>query len=239
MGAGRLSATCWARPTRPPDAAVRDVVAVVSEPLLSPALLGLAEQMAAYYRAPTGEVLAAMLPPGLESRVARRWSIGDEVETDAGALDAEGLLDDRGFKRLSNTTWPARGRPTPPQPGSSGPPGGWRRRGAAPQRSRTIVRLERPGIPRGSVQRLVLEALTVDVPETLATVADRLGRPAGALLEPARGLEAAGFVSLDWETDVRDPLAHRELLPTLAGRWPRSRRRRCAPFATCPTGARS
>ena len=50
---------------------LKDVEAIVSEPMLTPDLLALAEEVAAYYRAPIGTTLAAMLPPGLESRVVR------------------------------------------------------------------------------------------------------------------------------------------------------------------------
>ena len=43
--------------------------------MLTPDLLALAEEIAAYYRAPIGTTLAAMLPPGLESRLDRRWEV--------------------------------------------------------------------------------------------------------------------------------------------------------------------
>ncbi|MEX0710528.1 MAG: hypothetical protein WD116_04920, partial [Chloroflexota bacterium] len=55
-------------------AELRSVEAVVSAPMLTPDLLALAEEIAAYYRAPLGTTIAAMLPPGLESRLERRWS---------------------------------------------------------------------------------------------------------------------------------------------------------------------
>ena len=53
------------------SAELREVEAVVSEPMLTPDLLALAEEIAAYYRAPVGTTLASMLPPGLESRLRR------------------------------------------------------------------------------------------------------------------------------------------------------------------------
>ena len=63
----------------PGDAEVADglkhVEAVVSAPMLTPDLLALAEEIAIYYRAPIGTTLAAMLPPGLESRLVRRWVV--------------------------------------------------------------------------------------------------------------------------------------------------------------------
>ena len=56
---------------------LKAVEAVVSAPMLTPDLLALAEDIATYYRAPIGTTLAAMLPPGLESRLVRRWVVED------------------------------------------------------------------------------------------------------------------------------------------------------------------
>ncbi|MGH2489410.1 MAG: hypothetical protein ACRDFR_07320, partial [Candidatus Limnocylindria bacterium] len=60
-----------------PDAveAPLPVEAVVSDPVLTPDLLALAEAIAVRYRAPIGTTLAAMLPPGIESRLERRWEV--------------------------------------------------------------------------------------------------------------------------------------------------------------------
>ncbi|MGH2383032.1 MAG: hypothetical protein ACRDG7_17665, partial [Candidatus Limnocylindria bacterium] len=55
--------------------ALKPIEAVVSSPMLTADLLALAEEIAAYYRAPIGTTLAAMLPPGLESRLVRRWQV--------------------------------------------------------------------------------------------------------------------------------------------------------------------
>ena len=55
----------------------------MSAPMLTPELLALAEEIAAYYRAPIGTTLAAMLPPGLESRLDRRW-VGSAAALPAG-----------------------------------------------------------------------------------------------------------------------------------------------------------
>src|SRR6266536_2131138 len=80
-----------------PEAPIKSVEAVVSGPMLTPDLLGLAEEIAVSYRAPIGTTLAAMLPPGLESRLERRWRIADASRLPAGmpdAVDAEGLLDE-------------------------------------------------------------------------------------------------------------------------------------------------
>ena len=56
---------------------------VVSGPLLTPDLLDLAEETIRY-RAPIGTTLAAMLPPGIESRLERRWELL-QPEGDAAA----------------------------------------------------------------------------------------------------------------------------------------------------------
>lgn len=61
----------------PSAVALREVEAVVSEPMLTSDLLDLAVEVAIHYRAPLGTTIAAMLPPGLESRVARRWFVAD------------------------------------------------------------------------------------------------------------------------------------------------------------------
>ena len=58
-----------ARGPEPRASSCATVEAVVSGPMLTPDLLALAEEIAAYYRAPLGTTLAAMLPPGLESRL--------------------------------------------------------------------------------------------------------------------------------------------------------------------------
>jgi primosomal protein N' (replication factor Y) len=73
---GRRLALGYVMPGDDEEAAgeLRDVEAIVSEPMLTPDLLELAEAIAAYYRAPIGTTLAAMLPPGLESRLVRRWA---------------------------------------------------------------------------------------------------------------------------------------------------------------------
>jgi len=42
---------------------LREVEGIVSAPMLTPDLLELAERIAAYYRAPVGTTVAAMLPP--------------------------------------------------------------------------------------------------------------------------------------------------------------------------------
>ncbi|MDQ2935345.1 MAG: hypothetical protein M3R49_10305, partial [Chloroflexota bacterium] len=73
------------------------VEAVISEPMLTPDLLALAEGLSIYYRAPLGTTLAAMLPPGLESRLERRWQVVDQ-----GALPgAAGTIEDGALRRMA------------------------------------------------------------------------------------------------------------------------------------------
>ena len=71
----------------PADADLSLVEAVVSAPMLTPDLLALAEEIAAYYRAPIGTTLAAMLPAGLESRIERRWDLLQPDDLPAGLAD--------------------------------------------------------------------------------------------------------------------------------------------------------
>ena len=92
-----------------PNGDLKSVEAVVSSPMLTPDLLALAEEIAAYYRAPIGTTLAAMLPPGLESRLARRWEIMDTAGLPGGLaelVDPDGRVADATLMRFA----PARGR---------------------------------------------------------------------------------------------------------------------------------
>src|SRR6185312_14949540 len=88
---------------------LKTVEAIVSEPMLTPDLLALAEEIAAYYRAPIGTTLAAMLPPGLESRLVRTWVVedADALPEDLGPLvDESGRIGDASLQRHG----PRRGR---------------------------------------------------------------------------------------------------------------------------------
>lgn len=197
-----------------PDATgdLRDVEAAVSEPLLTPDLLQLAEAIAAYYRAPIGTTLAAMLPPGLESRLVRRWQVvrSDELPPGVAALaDADGWIADAALLRHA----PKRGRDA------------WLdrlRRGGlradwslhppdvAERRVRVLRAIAGTDEPprRAPVQRALLEALG-DGERTMAELAEALGAEQASLLAPARRLVAIGRAELDWRTVERDPLAHR------------------------------
>ncbi|MDP9271247.1 MAG: primosomal protein N' [Chloroflexota bacterium] len=197
------------------EGSLKPVEAVVSEPMLTPDLLDLAGEIAAYYRAPIGTTIAAMLPPGLESRLQRRWRILDGAELPPGVvataeLDPDGFLDDAELLRFA----PLRGA------------AGWlerlrRRGGIAPvwrlrppelhaRQARTIERLagDHPIPRRAPLQRAILDALGTGVTD-LAKVAHVMGVPASSLLAPARRLESAGQVALGWRDELRDPIAHR------------------------------
>jgi len=196
---------------------LREVEAVVSGPMLTPDLLALAEEIATYYRAPIGTTLAAMLPPGLESRLVRRWQVLDPEAIPAAArplIDADGWLADASLLRHA----PKRGRTA------------WierlRRTGAIraewllrdPDQAERRVRVLRsiPGtadLPRRApVQRALLDALGGGE-RTLPELAEELGVEAGSLLGPARRLEALGRAALEWRVVERDPLAHRARRP--------------------------
>lgn len=197
----------------PPGATIKPVEAVVSEPMLPSDLLQLAEEISAYYRAPIGATIAAMLPPGLESRLERRWQVTASDELPPAALelrDADGLVSHAALLRLG----PRRGRDR------------WlerlRRGGAAravwslrgpevgPRRVRVIRRLpgEREAPRRAPVQRAMLDVLG-DGELEMAELAAALEVAPASLLAPARRLAASGRVELGWRTIERDPLAHR------------------------------
>ena len=197
----------------PASAELKFVEAVVSAPMLTADLLALAEEIAAYYRAPIGTTLAAMLPPGLESRLSRRWVVeaADLLPAElASTADEEGRIGDAVVMRHA----PRRGRAA------------WlerlRRSGAVraewslrpPDVSARRVRVLRP-LPsdaepprRAPVQRAILDALG-GRELTMAELADQLDVTPASLLAPARRLEALGRIELGWHTVDRDPLAHR------------------------------
>ena len=199
----------------PGEDGLKPIEAVVSEPMLTGDLLELAARISHYYRAPIGTTLASMLPPGLESRLERRWRLLDAAALPPGAaetaeLDADGLLADAELLRFA----PSRGGAT------------WlerlRRRDAVAavwrlrppdlhaRQVRTVRRVpgDHPEPRRAPIQRALLAALG-DGEEDLASVAEGIGVPAGSLLGPARRLEASGHLRLGWREAQRDPLEHR------------------------------
>ncbi len=201
-------------PREPAGAAeLRAVEAVVSGPMLTSDLLDLAEQVAAYYRAPVGSTLAAMLPPGLESRLRRRWVVSEDGElgqAGVGPRDADGLVGDAALMRLA----PKRGREQ------------WlerlRRNGSVvarwqlnpPDVDARRVRVLRPldggqRPRRGAPLQHALLAAIGEGERTLPELAAELDVEPGSLLAPARRLAAIGAAELDWREVGRDPLAHR------------------------------
>jgi len=194
---------------------LKAVEAVVSEPMLTPDLLALAAEVAAYYRAPIGTTIAAMLPPGLESRLRRRWRIVSDHGLPPGLvataeLDDEGLLDDAELLRFGPlrgaASWLERLR----RRGTIEPI--WRLRPPEvhARQVRTIRHLpgEHPTPRRAPLQRAILDALGEETTD-LAALADQMGVSPSSLLAPARRLEATGHVELGWRDALRDPLAHR------------------------------
>ena len=197
----------------PADGELREVEAVVSEPMLTPDLLDLAEEVAVYYRAPIGATLAAMLPPGLESRLERRWRLADGPDLPEAFRDpsarVESIADPELLRHAPNRgreAWLARLRRSgtlvaewslrPPQ--------------VRAQRVRVVRRMAGGPEPRrgAPVQRALLAALSENE-QTLAELADALGVEPTTLLAPARRLAARGSVELSWRDVSRDPLAHR------------------------------
>lgn len=191
---------------------LRSVEAVVSAPMLTGDLLALAEEIAAYYRAPLGTTIAAMLPPGLESRLDRRWTAAEPSSLPQPLQDAfagVGEISDAALRRALGPRWNAAAEPL-------------RRAGAlrarwslgAPELSARRVRVLRrvPGgatAPRGApLQRAILEALD-EAERGVAELAEEIGVDGGAVLSASHRLVARGAVVLDWRTVERDPLAHR------------------------------
>lgn len=192
---------------------LKEVEAIVSAPMLTPDLLALAEEIAAYYRAPIGTTLAAMLPPGLESRLVRRWVVErpERLPPELAMLpDRDGRIADavllRHAPRRGREAWVERLRR------SGAVRAEWSLRPAEvnPRQVRVLRPLATVGEPprRAPVQRALLEALE-GRERTLAELANELGSDPGALLAPARRLVAQGRAELDWRTVERDPLAHR------------------------------
>jgi primosomal protein N' (replication factor Y) len=198
---------------------LRPIEAVVSAPMLTPDLLVLAEEIAAYYRAPIGTTLAAMLPPGLESRIQRRWQIlrPDELPPSiAAAADGDGWVADatllRAAPKRGRDAWLERLR----RSGTIRADWSLRPADVNPRRVRVLRPLPGEAEPprRAPVQRALLEALGGEE-RIMADLAEALDTEPGALLAPARRLVALGRAELAWRTVERDPLAHRAIVADL------------------------
>jgi primosomal protein N' (replication factor Y) len=202
-----------------PVAEPKPVEAVVSAPMLTPDLLTLAEEISVYYRAPIGTTLAAMLPPGLESRLVRRWIVEDATAlpgTLQGAVGEDGSVSDaallRHAPRRGRDAWVERLRRT------GAIRADWRLRPAEVGERRVRVVRPLPGDAepprRAPVQRAILETLAGDE-RTMPELAAALGAEPSSLLQPARRLAALGRVELGWRVVARDPLAHRPAIEDL------------------------
>jgi primosomal protein N' (replication factor Y) len=195
--------------------AFRDVEGVVSGPMLTPDLLTLAEEIATYYRAPIGTTIAAMLPPGLESRLQRRWVVDAASDLPeqlhaVAAASGDGTTSDAVLRRAAppkgRDAWIERMR----RAGALSPR--WELRPPQVREQRIRVLRAVPGGPqpqrRAPLQRALLEALDGGE-RALPELAELVGSSPGAVLSPARRLAAIGAAELDWRVVPRDPLAHR------------------------------
>ena len=191
---------------------LRPVEAVISAPMLTPDVLALAEEIAVYYCAPLGATIAAMLPPGLESRLERRWQAPDPSllpDPLHAAMAGSDEISDAALKRALGPRWSSAAE-------------GLRRSGALAaswslrppelqaRRIRTLRRLPGAGeTPRAApLQRAILEVLGVEA-RSLAEVAEEIGVEQGAVLAAGHRLVARGAAALEWQTVERDPRAHR------------------------------
>ena len=192
---------------------LKEIEAIVSEPMLTPDLLALAEGISAYYRAPIGTTLSAMLPPGLESRLVHRWQVvrAEDLDDELRRLvDADGSIADAALQRRAprrgRTAWVERLRRSGTLRST------WSLRPPEVRERRVRVLRPVPGtaVPprRAPVQRALLEALAGEE-RTFPELADALGTDVGGILAPARRLVALGLAELDWRIVDRDPLAHR------------------------------
>ena len=212
---GRRLALGYLIPGRAEEAGgdLKAVEAVVSEPMLTPDLLALAHEIAVYFRAPIGTTLAAMLPPGLESRLVRRWRVADPDLLPpelAGLADEEGWIADAALQRRAPKRTAAAWVEKLRRSGALRPDWSLRPPEVAARRVRVLRALAGGGEPprRAPVQRALLEALEGGE-RTFPELAEALGSEAASLLAPARRLAVIGLAELDWRVVDRDPLAHR------------------------------
>ena len=202
----------------PGGADLRPIEAVVSDPMLTPDLLVLAEEIATYFRAPIGTTLAAMLPPGLESRLERRWELLRPDDLPAGLADSadRGTIADatllRSAPKGGRDAWLERLR----RSGTIRAAWSLRPADVSARRIRILRPLAGDAEPprRAPVQRALLEALGAEE-RTIAELAEALETEPAALLAPARRLVALGRAELDWRTVERSPIAHRSIVANL------------------------
>jgi len=195
-----------------PGIELRSVEAVVSAPMLTPDLLALAEEIAVYYCAPLGGTIGAMLPPGLESRLERRWTTPDASllpDPLRAMLSGPDGISDAMLKRSLGPRWSpvadrlrrsgalvARWSLRPPE--------------LKARRVRTLRRLPDADAPvrTAPLQRAILDALGSEA-RSLPELAEEIGVEPASAMAAARRLVARGAAAMDWQVVERDPRAHR------------------------------
>ncbi|MEO8639041.1 MAG: primosomal protein N' [Chloroflexota bacterium] len=212
---GRRLALGYLLPGTPepePGIELRSVEAVISAPMLTSDLLALADEIAAYYRAPLGGAIAAMLPPGLESRLERRWTSPENSllpDTLRAVLSGSDEISDATLKRSLGPRWSAAADRL-------------RRSGALvarwslrppelkARRVRTLRRLPDAEAPARAapLQHAILDALGSEV-RSLPELAEEIGVEAASVLAAARRLVARGAAAMEWQVVERNPRAHR------------------------------
>ena len=193
------------------DADLKAVEAVVSEPMLTADLLALAEELSVYYRAPLGTTLAAMLPPGLESRLERRWQILDEGAVPGLAGTVRETVLRRMAPRGDGQRWVEGLR----RAGAIRPLWSLRAPDQRPRMVRILRRLGAGEPARGASRQRALLAVLGDGERSIPELASDLGVEASTLLGPARRLAQHGLVEIAERAVERDPLAHRQRQPPL------------------------
>ena len=195
-----------------PGIQMRSVEAVVSGPMLTPDLLTLAEEIAVYYRAPLGTTIAAMLPPGLESRLHRRWTTPDASllpDPLRAAFAGADEISDAALRRALGARWNAMSEQLRR---ASALTAHWSLRPPELQARRVRVLRRLPGemrAPRSApLQQAILNALGEEA-MGLSDLAGEIGVQPASVLGAARRLVARGAAELSWQTVERDPLAHR------------------------------
>jgi primosomal protein N' (replication factor Y) len=191
---------------------LKPVEAVVSEPMLTPDLLELAEAISLHYRAPIGTTLAAMLPPGLESRLRRTWLVTDPAALPGASAEP---MDDASLLRLAPSGDGRRWMDRLRREGVIRAQWSLAEPAVRARRIRMLRSLpDAPAPPRRApLQRAMLEALGGGE-RSLADLAAELEVAPAALLAPARRLAAGGHAALEWRDVARDPLAHRAPAPS-------------------------
>ena len=209
---GRRLALGYLLPGEPVDAPdeLRDVEAVVSGPMLTADLLAVAEEIAAYYRAPLGTTIAAMLPPGLESRLERRWSVGDSDGLPPALKDAFAGTEEISDATLRRALGP-RATPTAERLRRGGTLRvAWTLRPPDLRAQRVrVVRGMAGDAPRGAPLQQAILASLAGGERTISDLATEIGVDPSSVLASARRLAARGLAELGWRSVERDPRGHR------------------------------